>query len=395
MKQPAIRFALTTLIISLLVPACIAKPTTCKDPLGCVLVPNKGPIKISVLLTLTGPDSPYGIDALRGVEIALAEQPEVAGHPVQLEQVDDLCTAEGGEKGATQIAADPAIVGVIGTSCSSSSVPAAKILSEAGMVMISPSSTAPSLTAPDKHQPGFFRTIYNDRAQGKAVADFAYHVLGLRSMSTIDDGTPYSMELTAAACEDFKKLGGACLGQVEIQTGSDLSAKMLWLQKLDTDVLYLPVYTVDGVNIVQQVAEKGIRSALISSDGLLSTDFIEKTADLTEGMYLSGPAPVPEPAAFLEKFRAQYGGDPGAAYHLQAYDAARILLAAIEKAAVPGSSRDGSIFIQRQALRDAIQQVRGLTGLSGLLTCSEFGDCAQPKIEIFQIRERQFIPIYP
>ncbi len=395
MKKPLVHIAGVLIVLSLILPACTAKPAACTDPLGCVSVGKKQPIKIAVLLTLSGPDSPYGIDALRGVEIAAASQGEVSGHPIEIVKVDDLCSAEGGEQGARQIAADPSIVAVIGATCSSSSIPSAKILGAAGMTMISPSSTAASLTSPDQYQSGFFRTIYNDRAQAKAVAEFAYSVLGLRTMSTIDDKTAYSAGLTAAACSDFEKMGGDCLGRLHIESGQDVSPQILWFSKLKTDVLYMPVYTTDGVNIVRKVAELGLGSALISSDGLLSRDFLMQTLDISQGMYFSGPATVAEQASFTEQYRARYSEEPIASYHLQGYDAALLLLSAVQQASVGVTSADGSLLIRRQALRDAILQVRDAAGLSGPITCSQYGDCAEPNIEIFQIKDTDFIPVYP
>jgi branched-chain amino acid transport system substrate-binding protein len=263
------------------------------------------------------------------------------------------------------------------------------------LVLISPSSTAPSLTLAGQHAPGFFRTIYNDRAQGKAVAEFVFKVLGLRTMSTLHDGTPYSMELQAAACENFEKLGGACLGHIQLGDSADVNAKILWLSKLGTEAVYFPVYTEDGIAILNAIKKHGITSALISSDGLLSNDFLQQTGDLSHSMYLSGPAPVAETAGFSEKYRARYGENPIASYHLQAYDAALMLFTAIEQAATPASSTDNTLYIQRQALRDSILRVRGAQGLSGPLTCSELGDCAEPRITIFQVRDYLFAPIYP
>src|SRR5258707_3121894 len=153
--------------LSSLTAGCITQPYVCKDSLGCVEVDTAESIKIATLLTMTTPDSPYGIDAVRGVEIAIADKKEVFGHPLELIKADDLCSQDGGQQGATQLAANPKIVGVIGATCSSASDPAAKILSDAGMVMISPSSTAPSLTDPASHQAGFLRSIYNDQVQGQ------------------------------------------------------------------------------------------------------------------------------------------------------------------------------------------------------------------------------------
>ena len=395
MKKLLLRLLSLAVVVSLTVSACIARPTICNDPLGCVTVNNKESIKIAVLLTLSGPDSPYGVDALRGVEMAIADKKELAGHPIELIQVDDHCTAEGGEAGARQIAADPTIVGVIGATCSSASVPAAKILSDANMVMISPSSTAPSLTLASQHASGFFRTIYNDRAQGKSVAEFVFNALGLRTMSTLHDGTPYSMQLQAAACDNFEKLGGTCLGRIQLGGGVDVADKVLWLSKLHTDAVYFPVYTEDGIAVLNAIKKQDITSALISSESLLSTNFLQQTGDLSRGMYLSGPAPVTESASFSEKYRTTYGEDPVASYHLQAYDAALMLFTAIEQAATPVSTTDNTSFIQRQALRDSILRVQGVQGLSGTLTCSELGDCAEPRIVIFQVRDNLFTPIYP
>jgi branched-chain amino acid transport system substrate-binding protein len=394
-KKLSLRFFSLFILVSLILSACIAKPATCDDPLGCMTVNNRESIKIAVLLTLSGPEAPYGIDALRGVEIAVAEKKELAGHPIELVKVDDQCSPAGGLAGANQIVADPAIIGVIGATCSGASAAAVKIISDAGLVMISPSSTAPSLTKASEHQPGFFRTIYNDKAQGKAVAEFAFKVLGLRTMSTIHDGQPYSRELQAVACENFEKLGGNCLGQIEIESGTDLSAKILWLSKLHTEALYFPIYSVDGRAILEQVKKNNITSALISSDGLLSSEFAQQNYDLSQGMYLSGPAPVSESQDFVEKYRSAYGEDPIAPYHLLAYDATLMLFAAIEQGSTPSSTTDNTLMIPRQALRDIILRVRGVPGLSGTITCSALGDCAEPQIEIFQIQKGIFVPIYP
>lgn len=390
-KKSFLRLIGLLVIPALLAGACSA-PAECSDPLGCVSVGSGESIKIAVLLTLSGPDAPYGIDALRGVEIAVAEKQKLLGHPIELVQVDDQCTPLGGYEGAEQIAADPSIVGVIGATCSGATAAAMPVLSQAGLTVISPSSTAPSLTTEGEHQAGFFRTIYNDKAQGKAVADFVFSVLGMRTMSTIHDGQPYAMQLQAAACENFEKIGGDCLGRFEIESGSDISAKMFWLSRLETEILYFPVYSVDGRAILEKVAEYKISSALISSDGLLGIDFIQQNQELTRGMYLSGPSELMESEAFTQQYVSLYEEAPIASYHLQAYDAVNLLFAAIEKAA---ASRAGALSIPRQALRSEVAATGGMNGLSGILTCSALGDCAEPLITIYQVRDAAFRPIYP
>ncbi len=395
MKKIPVILALI-LVLSLLLAACVRKPYACTDPEGCVSVGNAASIKIASLLTMSGADSVYGIDGVRGIEIAIADKKQVFGHPIELVKTDDLCTEEGGKAGATQLAANPAVVGVIGTTCSSAAVPAAQILTNAHMVLLSPSATAPSLTDPATHQADFLRSIYNDKAQGKAVAEFAFTVLGTRRMVTVHDGTAYPKQLQQAACDAFTQLGGECILQFDLSSGQDLLSAFQAVSAQHPDVLYFPLYTDDGVALMKAIPQAGFSDpALISSDGLLSTDFIQKAGPGTEGMYLSGPAEVKESADFTQKYKSRYGENPIAAYHLQAYDAAMMLFAAIEKVAVPSSSGNNAISIPRRALRQALYATHGMQGLSGPLNCSPTGDCAQPNIEIFQVVDQNFKAIYP
>ena len=383
------------IIISILFSACGGGVTSynCTDPLGCVTVGTGESLKVATLLTMSGPNQSYGIDSLRGIQIAIDDIGTVLGHSIELVQEDDQCSEQGGAEAATKLAANKNIVGVIGATCSSASIGAVKILSDAGFAMISPSSTAPSLTDPTQHQAGFFRSIYNDKAQGKAVAEFAYSVLGLRRMVTFHDGTAYPKQLQQAACDSFNQMGGNCIQQIDLSSGQNVLTVLKNVANQSPDVLYYPVYTKDGVAITKAISNAGLAGvALISSDGLLSTDFITQAQPASEGMYLSGPAPVQESQTFVAKYKAKFGEEPNAPYHLQAYDAANMLFYAMQQSAVVVGDK---LYIQRQKLRDALYGMRNIKGLSGTLTCSSLGDCAQPNIEIFQVVSNQFKPIYP
>lgn len=365
----------------------------CTDRLGCISVTPSESIKVGALLTLTTADAPYGIDALRGVEIAVSDKGKLLGHSIELVKADDLCSEQGGADGANQLAADPKLTGIIGPTCSGAAVRASRILSGVGTVLISPSSTAPSLTDPSTHDAGFLRTIYNDKAQGQAVAQFAFNVLGSQRMATIQDGSPYSEQLQAAACDTFQQLGGQCIKQVQIDPDQDVMPVLHGLAAEKPDVLFFPIYATDGAAVTNDAAPAGLSGTiLMSSDGLLGSDFIKATAPASEGMYLSGPATTKESQDFLDKYQSRYGEAPIASYHLQGYDAAMMLFAAIEKVAI---NSGGSTFVPRQALRDALYATHGMQGLSGVLTCSATGDCAQPNIAIFQVVGDQFKDIYP
>jgi branched-chain amino acid transport system substrate-binding protein len=387
------RFVVLALAVSLVLTACGGGAYACTDPLGCVAVESGQPITIAAALTLSGSNSPYGTDALRGIEIAISDHGDLQGRAIELIQQDEQCSEAGGEAAANALAAKPEVVGVVGPTCSSAAVSAAKILTEAGMVLISPSATAASLTSTTEHQAGFLRTIYNDKSQARLVAEFAFQALGARTMVTIHDGTPYSQELQDEACQTFEQLSGECLAHTQIQSGQDVTTTLEKIAALKPEVLYFPVYTADGVQITKHLATMGLMNvALIGSDGLLSSDFISQAKNGAQGMYISGPSTLKIDPSFYEKYEARYGEKPIAVYAAQAYDAAMILFAAIDKVAV----RKGStLYIPRQALRDALYHTNNFPGLSGTLTCSPLGDCAAPNIVIYQLNGNDFKPIYP
>ena len=77
---------------------------------------------------------------------------------------------------------------------------------------------------------------------------------------------------------------------------------------------------------------------------------------------------------FLPAYEEQFGSEPTSVFHAHAFDAANVLFDAIEQVAVVDD--DGSLSIPRTALRDAVFATSGYEGLTGIITCTELGDCA-------------------
>ena len=156
----------------------------------------------------------FGRDNVRSIELALDDRGgELLGHPIDLKTEDSLCSKEGGTTAASKIVADPQIVAIIGPTCSGAAASAMEVVSDAGLVMISGSSSAPSLTSVGGErgsdwQPGFLRTAQNDALSGRAAATFAFEELGVTRAATINDGDPYTRGLTDTFEEAFTELGG-------------------------------------------------------------------------------------------------------------------------------------------------------------------------------------------
>lgn len=370
------------------------------DEFGCVEVGDGEAIRIATALVIAGPDSNLGLDSQYGVQVANEERPEVAGHEVELDFNDDGCSAEGGTTIATQLASDDTIAAVIGTSCSSAGVPASEILSGEGILLLSPSATAPGLTLEGQRQPFFLRTAHNDEIQGAAMADFAYNVLGVTTAATIHDGGPYTEQLQAVFAEAFEELGGTITGTEAVDPEAvDVSGALNSLAPDSPEFLFFPIFTQAGGQVARQVGDtSGLEDTILAgADGLLSPAFIEAAgAENAEGMYLSGPQADFGDAyqnEFLPAYTEVSGEEvPISAFHAHAYDAYNIIADAIEAVGMEGD--DGTLYIPRTALRDEVAGLSGYEGLTGSLTCNEFGDCANSTITVREVRDGEFVPIW-
>lgn len=358
--------------------------------LGTIEVAAGEPIKIASLQVISGPNASLGSDQVRAIEIAVADKGEILGHPVELAfNEDEHCNSEGGQTGATRIIADPQVVAVVGTSCSGAGVPASNVITSAGRVLISGSNTSPVLTSdlagnasPEYHE-GYFRTAHNDAIQGAAAAKFVYEELGLTQVATVNDGDPYTQGLTSAFEGPFKALGGTIVLSTAVTADqTDMRPVLTEIAAAGAELIFFPIFQPAGDFMAEQALEvSGLEDVvLMGADGLLSDTYV--VLPQTENMYFSGPQTPTTPAYadFVAKYEAAYGEAPIQAFHAHAYDATNMLFAAIESASTDDG---GTLVIDLQGIRDALSTMT-YEGLTGSLSCDDFGDCASPNIDIMQ-----------
>jgi branched-chain amino acid transport system substrate-binding protein len=363
--------------------------------LGVIEIAAGEPIKIASLQAISGDVASLGTDQVRATEIAIADKGEILGHPIELAfNEDDLCNSEGGQTGATRIIADPQVVAVIGTSCSGAGVPASNVITSAGRVLISGSNTSPVLTSDlagnegPEHHPGYFRTAHNDAIQGAAAAKFVYEELGLTQVATVNDGDPYTQGLTSAFEGAYEGLGGTIAISTAVTADqTDMRPVLTEIAAAGAELIFFPIFQPAGDFLAEQALEvAGLEEVvLMGADGLLSDTYV--VLPQTENMYFSGPQTPQTPAydEFVAKYEAAYGEPPIQSFHAHAYDATNMVFTAIENV---GQVDGDTLVIDLQALRDELHSI-SYDGLTGTLSCDDFGDCASPNIDIMQNTEAE------
>jgi branched-chain amino acid transport system substrate-binding protein len=145
----------------------------------------------------------------------------------------------------------------------------------------------------------------------------------------------------------------------------------------------------------QEVAglENTVRAA---ADGCFSDAAAEAIGAAEEGMFFSGPD-LAYTSGVYEEFKAayeeNYGTGPLSVFHAHAFDAANMIFGCIETTAQQDA--DGALLIGRQGMRDCLYATSGYEGITGSLTCNETGDCADPKIAVYEIQDGAYVSIWP
>ena len=364
-------------------------------PLGAVAVLPGEDIQIRSMQSLTGV-ADLGAPNQRGVVLALAHFGPIQGRNVSMGAgLDSGCSKEMGRAAAETVTGDPRVLGVVGTSCSVAATGAAPVLSEAGLVMVAPSNTAPSLTSdlrgsagPDHHA-GYYRTSNNDLYQARAVAQFAYNQLGRRKMAAIHDGGPYTSGLTNAFADAFEALGGSVAVAAISKGDTEMVPTLTKLAAGSPDGLFFPLFPAEGTYIVQQMGRvPGLENVTrIGGAALLVSDFL--AVPEAEDIYFPGPesnfgsntneATGKSGDEVMAAYRERFGEEPTSAYLAHAYDATTILLQAIEAASVVDGD---TLFIDRAKLRETLTGTKDFNGLIGAISCDEFGDCGTGSLQI-------------
>lgn len=387
------RFSIFALVFFMLfyIPSCAPK-FECKDAIGCVEIAPDAPLKVGIMQALSGSVSPSGTRYSRCVEMALdAKGGTLLGHPVELIREDSQCSKEGGITAALKIVADPQIIGVIGTTCSSEAKAGMPYLTKAGLVMISGSNTSPSLTAVngvkgEDSNLGYFRTAHNDADQGLAAATYAYQKQNIGQAAVIVvAGDVYSEGLGNVFEHAFTDMGGKIAYHGEINKGdTDMKPILEAVVKSGAKLLFFPIFQPEGDHIVLQSKEvSGFENiTLMSSDSLLLGPYVDSVKDAGIGTYYVIPdkASGEKYQAFVDAYVKKYNEALTTNFHAQTYDAATILFNAIE--AIAAKDSNGTLHIGRQALRDYLHNLQGFHGLLGTLSCNEFGDCGLAKFRV-------------
>ena len=164
-------------------------------------------IVIGLIAPLTGPVAAYGEQVKNGAQVAVDEinkKGGILGEKVVLKIADDAGEPKQGVSAANQLVGE-GVRFVVGPVTSGVAVPASDVLAENGVLMVTPTATAPALTS--RGLTNILRTCGRDDQQAEVAAKYvAEHFKGKR-IAILNDKGQYGKGLADAFKATLNKDG--------------------------------------------------------------------------------------------------------------------------------------------------------------------------------------------
>lgn len=311
--------------------------TTAALALGAGAAMAADDVKIGIVLGFTGPLESITPHMAGGAELAISEVSEsgklLDGRKVVAVRADGTCIdAAAATAAAERLVTSDGVDGIMGSDCSGvTGAILANVAMPNGMVMISPSATSPALsTAEDDGL--FFRTAPSDARQGEVMANILME-RGIDEVAVTYTNNDYGKGLSDSFAAAYEKQGGTVTIVAAHEDGkADYSAEVGALASAGGKRLVVAGYVDQGGSgIVRASLDTGAFDSFHFPDGMVGTALEVNFGTEIDGS--TGQVPgtdSPGTAKFQEL--AGDGFDPTSAFSAESYDAAALLLLAMQAA---------------------------------------------------------------
>jgi branched-chain amino acid transport system substrate-binding protein len=287
----------------------------------------------------------------------------------------------GDPRQATAVAqklADAGVNGVVGHLNSGTSIPAARVYSDAGIAQISPSATDPKFT-----RLGYktaFRLVTNDLQMGAALARYAVNTLKARAIAIVDDRTAYGQGLAQEFESDAVGAGGKVVTrQYTSDQAADFTAILTAIKATKPDLIFFAGGAAQAGPMLRQMQQLGIKAKFMGGDGVCTNDLpglsggaiTQIQVFCTLGGGVEG-AQKKRNDDFRAAYKKKFGADV-VAYAPNTYDAVKLMAAAMAKA----GSADPAKYLPVLAATDSY------AGVSGDISFDSKGDLKNGALTLF------------
>ena len=333
------------------------------------------PILIGHFASKTGSEATWGVSTDYGVNMAVDEENAnggVGGRPLKVITYDNQGKAQESATAVTRLITQDRVVAVLGEVASSRSIAGAYQAQRFNTPMISPSSTNPKVTEIGDM---IFRVCFIDPFQGYVCAKYARDGLKAERAATLFNRSQiYSTGLNDTFKKHFTEMGGSIATEQAYADGdTDYSAQLTNIRGATPDVIFIPGYYTDVVNIAVQARRLGITVPLLGGDGWDAED-LKNAGSALDGCFFcnhySHDEDRPVVKEFVKRYQALHDGRIPDGMAATGYDSAKLLIDAMRRAKSLGG----------KDLAAAIAATKDFPGVTGVITIDAQRNARKPAV---------------
>ncbi|MCV3238987.1 branched-chain amino acid ABC transporter substrate-binding protein [Mesorhizobium sp. ZC-5] len=334
-------------------------------------------IVIGLVAPLTGAVAAYGDQVKNGAEAAVEtinKNGGILGEKVVLTLADDAGDPKQGVSAANKLVGD-GVRFVVGPVTSGVAIPASDVFAENGVLMVTPTATAPDLTA--RGLTNVLRTCGRDDQQAEVAAAYVLKNLKDKKIAIINDKGTYGLGLANAFKAALNAGGVTEVMESSLTPGEkDFSALVTRIKSENVEVIYFGGYHPEGGLLARQLRDVSVNATIIGGEGLSNSEFWAIGNEAAAGTIFTNATDAlknPDSAEAVKVLGEK--GIPPEAFTLNAYAAVEVIKAGIEKA---GSAEDAT------AVATALKAGEPVATAIGKLTYGETGDLSSPSFSLFK-----------
>jgi branched-chain amino acid transport system substrate-binding protein len=338
-------------------------------------------IKIGINAPITGDIPKVGEGSKYAAEMWLEDIKAAGGldvggvkYDVEVIIEDNESKPESAAKAATKLITEDEVLAIVGPQSSAQAIPAGEMANNFGTPMISPWSTNPDTT---KDRPFVFRGCFLDPFQGPVVANFIKEEFGFTKAAVLYDvASDYPKGLAEVFKEAWEKNNGpgSVVAFESFTTkDADFSSQLTNIINSGAEVLFTPQYYNEVALIVQQAHELGWKNPIVGSDSWGSAETVKLCGEDCYGLFFTthyaAAGATGATKAFIDRYNQKYGYVPDDVGALT-WDSLRIVQAAIQGT----GGLSGDLKKDREAVKDAMANIKEFDGITGKMTFTPDGD---------------------
>jgi branched-chain amino acid transport system substrate-binding protein len=322
---------------------------------------------IGVAAPMTGNLAQIGKQFAEGAQLAADEvnaKGGIKGRRVVIRVEDDKGDPKEAATVAQKFAADDRILAVLGHYSSSACFAAIPIYTKARLATITPSASHTDLTKQGGKY--MFRMWSPISVYVPDLAQYTVKKLGKKKVAVVYVQNDWGIQTKDYFLKELEKLGAKAVAtEVVYDKDTDFKAQLTKIKAANPEALAILTYYTTGALLVLQARNLGITAPLVGTGTLYEDKFLEiagkgNAEGLAVNTEFNADDPAPVVANFVAMYQKLHPNEKPEPYHATTYDAARIILTAIEKA---GAERD--------AIRDAVAATRSFPGVTGTFSFND------------------------